>query len=65
MIILVIKNFYIEHNSGKLNDALNYFLDHFKYKIDDDFDLLIMQFKEEGQEIIYSEKLHKKVRLNK
>lgn len=59
------KYFYIEHNSGKLNDALNYFLDHFKYKIDDDFDLLIMQFKEEGQEIIYSEKLHKKVRLNK
>lgn len=58
------KYFYIEH-SGKLNDAINYFLDHFKYKIDDDFDLLIMQFKEEGQEIIYSEKLHKKVRLNK
>lgn len=59
------KKFFYVIQTGTLNEAVDYFLDHFKYRIDDEFDLLIMQFKEEGQEIIYAEKLHEKVRLNK
>lgn len=59
------KKFFYVIQTGTLNEAVDYFLDHFKYRIDDEFDLLIMQFKEDGQEIIYAEKLHEKVRLNK
>lgn len=59
------KKFFYVVQTGTLNEAVDYFLDHFKYRIDDEFDLLIMQFKEEGQEIIYAEKLHTKARLNK
>lgn len=58
------KFFYVVHN-GTLNEAIDYFLDHFKYRIDNEFDLLITQFKEDGQEIINAEKIHEKVRLNK
>ena len=59
------KKFFFVVQTGTLNEAVDYFLDHFKYKIDDDFDILIMQFKDDGQEIQYAEKLHEKVRLNK
>ena len=59
------RKFFYVVQTGSLNEAIDYFLDHFKYKIDDDFDLLITQFKEDGQEIVYAEKLHEKVRLNK
>lgn len=59
------KKFFYVVQTGNLNEAVDYFLDHFKYKIDDNFDILIMQFKDDGQEIQYAEKLHEKVRLNK
>ena len=59
------KKFFFVVQTGTLNEAVDYFLDHFKYKIDDNFDILIMQFKDDGQEIQYAEKLHEKVRLNK
>ena len=59
------KKFFYVVQTGTLNEAVDYFLDHFKYKIDDNFDILIMQFKDDGQEIQYAEKLHEKVRLNK
>ena len=59
------KKFFYVVQTGTLNEAVDYFLDHFKYKIDDTFDILIMQFKDDGQEIQYAEKLHEKVRLNK
>lgn len=59
------KKFFYVIQTGTLNEAVDYFLDHFKYKIDDNFDILIMQFKDNGQEIQYAEKLHEKVRLNK
>lgn len=59
------KKFFYVIQTGTLNEAVDYFLDHFKYKIDDNFDILIMQFKDDGQEIQYAEKLHEKVRLNK
>lgn len=59
------KYFYIVEDNMNINDSINYLLDCFKYKIDDDFDIITMQFKEEGQEIIYAEKLHEKARLNK
>lgn len=59
------KKFFYVVQTGTLDESIDYFLDHFKYRIDDEFDLLIMQFKEEGQEIIYAEKIHEKVRLNK
>ena len=59
------KKFFYVVQTGTLNEAIDYFLDHFKYKIDDNFDILIMQFKDDGQEIQYAEKLHEKVRLNK
>lgn len=59
------RKFFYVVQTGSLNEAIDYFLDHFKYKIDDDFDLLITQFREDGQEIVYAEKLHEKVRLNK
>ena len=59
------KKFFYVVQTGTLNEAVDYFLDHFKYKIDDNFDILIMQFKDDVQEIQYAEKLHEKVRLNK
>ena len=59
------KKFFFVIQTGTLNEAVDYFLDHFKYKIDDNFDILIMQFKDDVQEIQYAEKLHEKVRLNK
>lgn len=59
------KYFYIVEDNMSINDSINHLLGCFKYKIDDDFDIITMQFKDYNQEIIYAEKLHKKARLNK
>lgn len=57
--------YYIIQNGTTLNEIIDYFLDHFSYKIDDDYDTLITRFKDDNQEIFTMEKLHEKVRLNR
>lgn len=59
------KYFYIVEDDMTLNESIDHFLKGFKYKIDDDFDIITMQLKYHNQEIIYIEKLHEKARLNK
>ena len=59
------KYFYIVEDGMSLNESIDHFLKGFKYKIDDDFDIITMQLKYHNQEIIYIEKIHEKARLNK
>lgn len=59
------KYFYVAEDDMTLNESIDHFLNCFKYKLDDDFDIITMQLKDHNQEIIYAEKLHEKARLNK